>query len=272
MEEFVYDVLNDDSWWWSRGRRALIKALVGRYAGNGNGNRLTRILDIGCGTGTTMKELEAYAPTVCGLDISPAALRYCSQRGISSVSLGDASVLPFRDGQFDVVISVDLLEHMEDDVGALREMHRVAKPGGVVIATVPAFQQLWSRRDEQLHHKRRYTKELLQRKVAGAGFGVQRATYINLPLLLPLFLLVQAGRLFSRRPIRSMDHVLVPRPVNEVLSWVVEGEARWLARADLPIGVSIACVATKGASPGEIKTPVGGWEPDGRILETGVHK
>ena len=73
MEEFVYDVLNDDSWWWSRGRRALIKALVGRYARNGNG--LTRILDIGCGTGTTMKELEAYAPTVCGLDISPAALR-----------------------------------------------------------------------------------------------------------------------------------------------------------------------------------------------------
>ena len=243
MEEFVYDVLNEDGWWWSRGRRALIKALAGRYASNSNG--LRKILDIGCGTGTTIKEMEAYAPTVCGLDISPTALRYCSQRGISSVSLGDASVLPFRDGQFDVVISVDLLEHMEDDVGALREMHRVAKPGGVVIATVPAFQRLWSRRDEQLRHKRRYTKEQLQRKVTRAGLMVQRATYINLPLLLPLFLLVQAGRLFSRKPIRSMDHVLVPRPVNEVLSWVVEGEARWLAHADLPIGVSIACVAAR---------------------------
>lgn len=242
MEEHVYDVLNLDGWWWSRGRRALVKALVSRYADGAHGRK---VLEIGCGTGAIMKELESLAATVCGLDISPAALRYCRQRGIESVCVADAASLPYQDNRFDLVVGVDVLEHVEDDAGALREIYRVCRPGSLLIVTVPAFQFLWSRRDEQHHHRRRYTLSQFRERVAAAGFIVKRASYINMPLLLPLFLLVKVGHLLRRNPSAKMDFVLVPPPVNTVLSAVVEREASWLRRADLPIGTSIMCVALR---------------------------
>lgn len=241
MEEFIYDVLSLDNWWWSVGRRALVKSMVNRYASNSSDQL---VLDIGCGTGATIKELEAYG-SVLGLDISPLALGYCRDRGIDTVCAADAASLPYRDERFDIVVSVDVLEHLDDDIGALREIYRVCKKDGVIIFTVPAFRFLWSRRDELAHHLRRYRLPEVKVKAQEAGLRIERATYINLPLLIPLFLMVKVGYLLRRNPTTEMDYVLVPRPVNKLLGWVVQGEARWLARADLPIGTSIACVATK---------------------------
>ncbi len=244
MEDFVYDVLNEDRWWWSVGRRALVSRLWKRY---GKGGQEPMILDIGCGGGATLKEL-GKAGRGYGVDVSPTAVTYCCERGIDSACLGDASRLPYGDGLFDLVTSIDVLEHVEDDVDAMREMHRVARPGAAIIFTVPAFQFLWSRRDEQCHHVRRYSLGEVKEKTRAAGLERARATYINLPLLVPLFFLVKVGHLLRRNPSRKMDYALVPPPVNRVLGWVVRGEARWLSRLDLPLGTSIACVAVKPQS------------------------
>ncbi len=241
MEEFIYDVINLDSWWWEVGRRALVKSLVNRYANGANGQT---VLEIGCGTGATMKELESRG-LIVGMDISPLALGHCREKGIDTVCAADAARLPYRDEQFDLVISVDVLEHLDDDVSALHEIRRVCKPGGVIIFTVPAFKFLWSRRDDMAHHLRRYRLPEVKKKVQQAGLQIRRATYINLPLFVPLFLLVKVGYLLRRNPSKTMDYVLVPSPVNKVLSWVVKREANWLARANLPIGTSIGCVATR---------------------------
>lgn len=242
MDEVVYDVYNLDRWWWSVGRHALVAKLWKRY-GNGDGEE-PLILDIGCGVGSTIKELEKVG-RVYGLDISDTALKYCRERGIDSVCLAQASDLPYRDDLFSLVISIDVLEHLEDDVGAIREMYRVAKPGGLIVFTVPAFQFLWSRRDEQSHHFRRYRLGEVKKKAADAGLKILKASYINLPLLVPLFLMVKVGHLLRRNPSIKMDYVLVPPPINKVLGWVVRAEARWLARLDLPVGTSICCVAVK---------------------------
>ena len=241
MEEFVYDVIGLDNWWWEVGRRALVASLVNRYGNNGS---TESILEIGCGSGATIKELEGRG-LVVGMDISPLALGRCVEKGIDTVCAADGALLPYRDEQFDVVISIDVLEHIDDDVSALQEIKRVCKPGGVAIFTVPAFQFLWSRRDDTAHHLRRYTLREVKKKVRQAGFRIRRATYINLPLFLPLFLLVKVGYLLQRNPSRTMDYVLVPSPINKVLSWIVKREADWLAQSDLPIGSSIGCVATK---------------------------
>ena len=179
------------------------------------------------------------------MDVSNTALGYCHGRGLDSVTLGDASALPYQDERFDLVTSIDVLEHVDDDVSALRETYRVCRKGGMLIATVPAFNFLWSRRDEQLHHKRRYYLEQFRSRVSSAGFKVIRATYINFPLLVPLYLLVKVGHLLRRNPSLGMDYVLVPPVVNGVLGWVVRVEARWLSRFDLPVGTSICCVAVK---------------------------
>ncbi len=241
MEDSVYEVLNEDQWWWSVGRRALVNKLWNRYGGSDNE---PLILDIGCGPGATLKELGNVGRSY-GLDVSDTALKYCRERGIDSVCMAEASNVPYRDDLFDLVISVDVLEHVEDDVGAIREIYRVAKPGGLIIFTVPAFQFLWSRRDEQCHHMRRYRLGEVKKKAAQAGLQILRATYINLPLLVPLFLLIKGGHLLRRKPSRKMDYVMAPRPINKLLGFVVRAEARWLALADLPLGTSICCVARK---------------------------
>jgi SAM-dependent methyltransferase len=157
--------------------------------------------------------------------------------------------LPYRDERFDLVISIDVLEHVDDDASALREIYRVCRRGGMLIATVPAFNFLWSRRDEQLHHKRRYSLEQFRSKVSRAGFKVIRATYINMPFFVPLFLMIKTGQLSSRKaPSLKMDYALVPPPLNRILARVVEYEARLLSHTNLPIGSSIACVSVKPAT------------------------
>lgn len=244
MDEFVYDFFNEDKWWWSVGRRALVNKLWKRYS---NASQDPAILDIGCGAGTTLKELEK-AGRGYGMDVSPHALKYCLQRGVDPVCMADASRLPYRNEQFDLVVCTDVLEHVRDDVDAMREMYRVARPGAVIILTVPALQFLWSRRDEQCHHFRRYNLAEVKEKTRAAGLESVRTTYINFPLLVPLLLLVKVGHLLRRNPSRKMDYVLVPPFINRVLGWVVSAEARWLSRLDLPLGTSIACVAVKPES------------------------
>ena len=239
MEEFIYDVLNQDRWWWTVGRRSLIRALIGRHVGSEN---QLKVLDIGCGTGTNLEVLRDYG-TVHGMDVSPLALSYCHDRGIDRICRGDAAHLPFQDNSFDVIIGVDVLEHLEDDGAALREIHRVCKPEALLIAVVPAFQSLWSQRDEQHHHKRRYRIRQLRKRMTRAGFAVRRMTYANLLLPLPLFLLAKLERLTGRRLNRNASFGLLPWPINRPLGWMMQLEAAWLRYADLPFGSSIACVA-----------------------------
>jgi len=250
MEDFVYDVLNDDDWWWEVGRRALVKSLMRKYGvgrASGDGAR-PKILEIGCGAGGMLEDLNHFGAPY-GVDVAEAALPYWRERGLDSVGLGDTRALPYRDEQFDVVIAIDVLEHVDDDVGALSEIRRVCKSGGKVILTVPAFQLLWSRRDLQCHHKRRYRLGEMTQKMAHSGFKVLKSTYINMPLFFPLLMMVKAGQLSSKRaPSLRMDYALVPPAINRILCRVVEYEARLLRHASLPLGSSIACVGAKVSS------------------------
>jgi SAM-dependent methyltransferase len=248
MEEFVYDVLNNDDWWWEVGRRSLVKNLLHRYGGNGlngrNGQR-PRILEIGCGAGGMLGDLEHFGSPV-GMDIAEGAPQYWRERGLKTVSLGDATALPYDKEQFDIVIAIDVLEHIDDDAKAIEEMRRVCRPGGKLIATVPAFHFLWSRRDVQCHHMRRYTLDEFRSGLQRGGFRIIKSTYINMPLFFPLLMMVKAGQLSSKRaPSLRMDYALVPPPINKLLSNVVDYEAQLLRHISLPIGSSIACVGSK---------------------------
>lgn len=245
MDEDLYPLYHreEDSWWWSAGRRALVTGLWRRY---GSPGARPTLLEVGCGTGGLLQTLSSWADAY-GLDVSREAMGFCVERGLATACQGSLNALPFRDDTFDGVIGVDVLEHLDDDEGALRELLRVCRPGGSLIATVPAFQFLWSRRDVQLHHRRRYTLPEFRSKVAGAGFLVRKATYVNLPLFLPLLAMVKTGRL-AGGPNLKVDYALVPGALNRVLSAVVRLEARLLERVSLPIGTSIACVAAKQAN------------------------
>lgn len=231
----------EESYWWFIGRRKLIRQLLQKYVGDAT----ARVLDAGCGTGGTMKEL-AGAGDICGCDCSADALAFCRQRGFADVSAGDLSALPYADGSFRAVISCDVLEHLPDDEAGLREMMRVLQPGGYLLVTVPAHRYLWSEHDEALAHRRRYSARELRRKLKEAGAEVVKLSPVVVVAFAPILMFRLAQRLRPKLPDEPRTDLRVLRPwLNNLLIKTLLLE-NWLLRyVNLPVGTSLVAVARK---------------------------
>ena len=231
----------EDTHWWFLGRRYLVLRELVRHGGCEPGP----ILDVGCGTGGMLPHLQRIAPAI-GLDPAPEAAAACRRRGVAFVH-GSGMEMPFADAAFGTVTALDVIEHVADDVGMLRELYRVLRPGGLLLLTVPAYQFLWSQHDEFNHHQRRYRRRTLQRTVRQAGFRIARISYYN-TLLFPAAVARKALMRFQRGngPSSHLDEV--PRPLNALLRGVMLREEPIVARWDLPFGASLICAARRPAA------------------------
>lgn len=168
------------SHFWFVGRRVLLAEVIGRSF-----PRASSMLDVGCGTGSVAAGLRAARPslTVVAGDVLLAGLRIGQQRApaVEFVQF-DIRALPYR-AEFDVVGAFDVIEHVDDDRGVLKQMYEAARPGGGVVITVPQHQWLWSASDAFSHHRRRYSQRELRDKLTGAGFVVERMTSFMSALL-----------------------------------------------------------------------------------------
>src|SRR5207245_7964101 len=111
---------------------------------------------------------------------------------------GTAEAIPFAGGSFDLVTAFDVLEHLDDDVRALREMARVVSPAGLIAVTVPAYGWMWGRQDEISHHRRRYTGRSLRQAITAAGLFPRRLTAFN-TILFPGIAVVRITRRVATR-------------------------------------------------------------------------
>src|SRR6185503_8401547 len=200
-----------------------------------------RILDVGCGTGANAKAFARVAPTM-GIDTSVDALHFCQTRGVSSVALSPVETLPFAAGTFDVVTALDVLEHTDDDLHALHEIHRVCRKSGLLLVTVPAYGFLWSEHDEALKHRRRYTAHELRNKLTVTGFEVVRTSYFITSLFFPILALRiwQGLRKNSTHPRTSV--VVLPDWINDSLVALLAMERTIFHKINLPFGVSIVAL------------------------------
>ena len=181
MDRRVYDRMaeHDSTHWWYRARRDILADYLHRYGGLPRG---ARILEIGCGTGHNLPMLARFG-TVDALEIDPAARAIAGER--LGRPVGDAPLpeLPgVARGAYDLVAVLDVVEHIEDDVAALRAMATLLKPGGKVLIAVPAHQWMWSAHDVVNHHHRRYSKVTLDKAIADAGLrhnGDRKSTRLN---------------------------------------------------------------------------------------------
>lgn len=235
----------EDTHWWFRGRRRIFEHLLAPLA---SGHETRRILDIGFGTGAMLTFLARYG-AVIGMDMSAEAIRFARTRCDRPMLLGDITKIPLADRALDMVTAFDIVEHVDDERGALAELARVCKPGGHLLVTVPAFQFLWGNQDVVSHHKRRYTLGQLQRGVEDAGFRIVNLSYFN-SLLFPIVAAVRvARRLAGGAPgdeIPKSDFTMTkPGLVNDTLARVFGAEGRLLARWRLPVGVSLLCLAER---------------------------
>jgi ubiquinone/menaquinone biosynthesis C-methylase UbiE len=226
----------EEEHFWFVGRGALVERMLDRFADPGG-----RLLDVGCGSGRSTERLARGRPLAIGLDLLRDGLvRLRARSSSASPVQGRAEQLPIRDGGVDIVLLLDVLEHTDDGL-VLREVHRVLRPGGAVIITVPAMPRLWAYRDVAAGHRRRYTREALERSLAAASLEKQHLRYYYV-LFFPLLLisrLVRGGR--SGRDAEDFP----PRLVNRMLARVALLEAKLHWRLPAPFGSSIVAVARR---------------------------
>jgi SAM-dependent methyltransferase len=230
----------EDSYWWFVGRRSILERVLKRFA-----KRPRAALDVGCGSGRNMQLLSKHCDWVMGLDRSPAALALAAARGFP-VACADGHHLPLPDSTVDLVTAFDVIEHLDDDIQALEEFHRVLEPGGLLLVTVPAYRFLWSEHDEALMHRRRYVASELHAKLTRCKFRVLKRSYA---VFFP-FLPIVAYRLF--RGVFPKDafapkasHVMLPKVFNNLLIMMLKIEAWMMGAIDLPFGTSIVVLAQK---------------------------
>lgn len=233
----------EETHWWYRGRRELVRAALDRYAPT---QRPLRMLDLACATGMSFRFLDDYGD-IRGVDISEETIRLCAARGIDRIVRGDALELPFRDTRFDVVLALDAFEHFEDDEAAMREVFRVLAPGGVLVATVPAFMSLWSPHDVAYHHHRRYRRPQLRERLERAGFVTERMSYSSMTLS-PAVWALRKLRGMSPKPDEEATSdfaVPMPWPLEKLAGAITAAETALEKRVNLPFGVSLYGVLRK---------------------------
>lgn len=229
----------EDRHWWYRGRRRIVQNELARLSFSAD----ARILDAGCGSGRLLDMLAEYG-SVSAIDMAEGNVERARGRGYADVQQAVIENLPWDDETFELVTSLDVLEHTVDDRAALQEVLRVVKPGGRLLATVPTYQSLWSNHDVLNHHYRRYNRRTFVRAAQEAGWDVERLTFFNSVLFPPaatvrMFQKMRREGVDEHRP----DAELSPPWTYSMLEVPLKAEAAWLrGNRTIPFGLSLLAI------------------------------
>lgn len=248
-EEYATMFRVEEAHWWYRALHRLTFATLEAEQPDW---RDKRILDVGCGTGAILKQLGSPERNV-GIDLAPEAISFCQKRGLTNVQQGDICALPFADGSFDAVICSSVLYHewVLDVAGALREMHRVLRPDGLLLINLPAFNFLHSQHDDAVMTARRFRKPEVRDLLERENFHVVRLSYWT-SLLFPAAI---AARTFGGSEMgRDFE-----RTKNDLTGWTLNRimaiELRLLKYFSFPVGVALFGVARKQKATADSPLP-----------------
>jgi len=199
------------------------------------------ILDAGCGTGNLVSRLLSYGKII-GIDASFQASLFCHKKYNIRTSQALVENIPFSDNTFDFIFVIDVIEHVKDGVGALKELYRILKPGGFLIVTVPAFMCLWGYHDKRQGHFRRYSKYTLHSESKQAGFILRNSRYFNFLLFPPLFIIRQIKKISTND---TDDFFKISPVVNKLLHKLLDFEIPFTLNFNLPFGSSLLSILYK---------------------------
>jgi SAM-dependent methyltransferase len=234
----------EDNSFWFRHRNRCIVSLVGRHRPEGV------FLDVGGGNGFVSQGLELMGIRCALVEPGMEGALAAHARGIDPVICGRLEDVRLPPTSFAAAGMFDVLEHIEDETGALRRIHTLLAPGGRLFLTVPAYQMLYSTDDEAAGHFRRYSSKSLTRTLRNAGFVEEQVTYIFWPLVLPILLFRTFPSLMGLKkgsdPERvSAEHAPAGQTAR-LMSWLLDAEYRVITRGRrVPLGSSLLAVATK---------------------------
>jgi SAM-dependent methyltransferase len=239
---------------WFRGFRKFVAPAIADAI---NGRPGLRLVDCGCGTGHNLQLLRPHGKAV-GFDLSEAGPVRAHATGLT-VFRGDVTRIPLASASFDIATSFDVLQCIEDDVAAVREMMRIVRPGGVVILTLAALDVLHGDHAEVWQEVRRYTPASARRLIEAAGLRPERVSFLFaslFPLMASVRLVQRVTRRFGRT-VRADTDITVPiGPLNLLLTMLVSAEAALVRHVPMPIGSSLLVIARK-PSRGEASVGAG---------------
>jgi ubiquinone/menaquinone biosynthesis C-methylase UbiE len=233
----------EDRMWYYRALHAHVRRELERGV---RGLEMPKILDGGCGTGGLIAHLGRHHPRwrLTGIDLIPLACELSRSRCGPAVEIVEGSVtaLPFADGQFDALVSNDVISQIDDPGAALAEFKRVLRPGGTLVINLPAYMWMWSYHDDAVGTTHRYVRREFDAMLAKAGLVDRRFTYWN-ALLFPA---IWAQRRLLASKNQASDVKLFPAPIEAACNGVMAIERAWTAIGGAwPWGLSLLGVATK---------------------------
>ncbi len=239
QEYALMDAVEDRMWWYRALHARAAAALCALPAG-------ACVLDAGCGTGGFLARLREARPDLSlhGLEYAPEAARRAAAKAGAHVVAGTVNALPFADGSFDALCSLDVLCHRAvDQAAALGEFRRALRPGGLLLLNLPAHEWLRSAHDARVHTARRYDRAGVRALLAQAGFAAVEARHWN-SLLLPLMAVQR--KLLSRDENAASDVTHYPPWADRAFFAATEAE-RALSRIGLrfPAGGSLLALARR---------------------------
>lgn len=220
---------------WFSARNKLIKGMLKKYC-----NQNANFLEIGCGTAFVSQyvknNFKNFNVSCC--DIYSSCLNFAKDRlGIANIFQMNILNLPFT-SEFDIVGAFDVVEHVEDDLSAFQQVNKSLKPNGHFILTVPHHKFLWSKTDDDAHHKRRYEIADIESKLIAAGFKVIKKTAF-VSLLLPIMLV---KRLFNNKA----SELKLNKFLNFFFEFVMQLERYYvMAGGEFKFGGSLIIIAQK---------------------------
>jgi SAM-dependent methyltransferase len=243
MNPAEYEIMfraEETHWWY----RALHQLILGALERELSGWRAKAILDAGCGTGAILQRL-GHPEKNRGIDLAPEAISFCRARGLANAQEGDVGKLPFADASFDAVICSSVLCSRRVEVGsALRELHRVLRPDGLLLLNLPAFGFLHSAHDVAVMTARRFTKGQIETLLREHGFAIQQSTYWT-AFLFPLAVLARTlggSKLGRDFPGEGKLYQFT----NPLFTMITRWEVALLKKGiSLPFGVALFAVARK---------------------------
>lgn len=240
LEAYEAEAKLEDKHWWFVVRRELFQRLLKKK----NFPTDAAILDVGTSTGTNLRMLVNMGfANIKGLDFSDHAIHFCKQKGLPMVTKGDICDMPFDQDSLNLVVATDIIEHVENDLLALKEIYRVLKPGGCALITVPMFMSLWGLQDDISLHKRRYRRKSIHALIAQTPFHIEESFFFNFLLLPSIWL--------ARKLIKLCR--ITPKSENDINNVIINAILKMVFRLDTlcapimhpPFGVSYLCVLKK---------------------------
>ena len=233
MEEKAFDIIdNCEDWhWWHKARKEIITDII---LNNIKEYENKKLLDIGCGSGFFLNSISNYIKDSTGIE----SHNYNNSK-YNNILKVDIFNNGLKDSTFDIITSLDVLEHMEDEKKFIDEIKRLLnKDNGYLVLTVPAYQFLFSYHDEINNHYRRYNKTQLKKLLINNGFAINKITYFNFFLFPPFFMVRLIHKIFNIKSSEEEKKSIF----NNILYKIFRFEKYLLRKINFPFGSSLLVI------------------------------